>query len=119
MDISNLTPSSQEAKFLHIPYEERWKALKPIIIPLYLEARGSNGKGLTISQIADFMKCHYQFHGAEKKEIVAAIGKRPSHEFSTSHVKLANGRALDKKQMKRYLSDQIRHQSIDPILPGV
>jgi len=64
MDISEVLPRDNGAKFLHVPYEERWNHLKPVITQLYMGKYGSNGKSMTIGQVASFMKENYSFHGA-------------------------------------------------------
>ena len=60
--------------------------------------------------------------GAEKDQIVAALGKRARPGASTSNVTLNSdntAKAVDKKQLKRYLKDQIRHHQVEPMWPGV
>jgi len=64
MDISELLPRDDGAKFLHVPYEERWGHLKPVITQLYMGKYGPNGKSMTISQVAGFMKGYYSFYAA-------------------------------------------------------
>lgn len=64
MDIEELLPRSHDAKFLHIPHKSRWEHLKPIIVQLYMGKYGPNGKPMTMSQVAAFMKDHYSFHAA-------------------------------------------------------
>ena len=59
---------------------------------------------------------------AEKDQIVAALGKRARPGESTSNVTLNSDnadKAVDKKQLKRYLKDQIRHHQVEPMWPGV
>jgi hypothetical protein len=60
-----------------------------------------------------------RIRGTEKEDIVAALGRRARPETSTSQVTLDSDKAVDKKQMKRYLKDQIRHHNAQPISPGV
>jgi len=64
MDANELLPRDDEARFLHVPYEKRWDHLKPVITQLYMGKFGPNGKSMTITQVADFMKRHYSFHAA-------------------------------------------------------
>ena len=56
---------------------------------------------------------------AEKDEIVAALGRKARPGTSTSDVTLDPDKAVDKKQIKRYLKDHIRHHKADPMSPGV
>ncbi|KXX82411.1 hypothetical protein MMYC01_201360 [Madurella mycetomatis] len=135
MDIASLLPRSEDDKFLN-------EHLKPVIIQLYLGNYGPNGKSMTIGQVVAFMRDNYAFHGAEsqyrrwfrqwgvrkrtltseKNDIVNALGKRPGPETSTSNVKLSYDdfdKTVDKKQMRRYLSDKIRHHTAEPMSPGV
>jgi hypothetical protein len=60
-----------------------------------------------------------RIRGTEKEDIMAALGRRARPETSTSHVTLDSDKAVDKKQMKRYLKDQIRHHNTEPMSPGV
>lgn len=58
---------------------------------------------------------------AEKNEIVAALGRRKNPETSTSNVNLNQGgcsKAVDTKQLKRYIKDTIRHQEVVTMAPG-
>ncbi|GAB1317651.1 hypothetical protein MFIFM68171_07861 [Madurella fahalii] len=142
MDIANVLPHSEDDKFLNVPYEKRWEHLRPVIVQLYLGSYGPNGKSMTIGQVAAFMRDNYAFHGAEsqyrrwfrqwgvrkrtltseKNDIVHALGRRPGPETSTSSVKFAHhdfDKAVDKKQMKRYLNDQIRHHTAESMSPGI
>lgn len=64
MDPNDLLPASEEAKFLSVPYEERWVHLKPVIVELYMGKYGPAGKKMTMQQVADFMKSKYSFFGA-------------------------------------------------------
>jgi hypothetical protein len=64
MDIGHLLPRSQDARFLDVPYEERWECLKPVIVQLYMGKYGPNGKSTTTGQVALFMRNHYSFHAA-------------------------------------------------------
>ncbi|KAK4039018.1 hypothetical protein C8A01DRAFT_47468 [Parachaetomium inaequale] len=138
MDIDDLLPRSHGAKFLDVPYEERWECLRPIIVQLYMGKYGPNGKSMTMGQVAVFMRDNYSFHAAEtqyrhrfnkwgvrrrilvdeKKEITAALGRRTRPEMSTSHVTLDPDKAVDKKRMKRYLNGQIRDHKAEPMSPG-
>jgi len=64
MDTNELLPRDNGAKFLHVPYDERWNYLRPVITQLYMGKYGPDGKSTTISQVAGFMKSHYSFHAA-------------------------------------------------------
>ncbi|KAK0611309.1 hypothetical protein B0T14DRAFT_530137 [Immersiella caudata] len=139
MDISEVLPCDDGAKFIHVPYEERWKHLKPVITQLYMGKYGPNGKSMTIGQVASFMKENYSFHGAEtqyrrwfrewgirkrilmteKKEIVSALGRRDRDDGRTPNVMLGDGKELDKKQLKRHLKDEIRRFEVQVATPGV
>jgi hypothetical protein len=60
-----------------------------------------------------------RIHTAEKEDIVTALGKRTHPETSTSNVTLDRGKAVDKRQMRRYLGDQVRRHRAEPMWPGV
>ncbi|KAK1979588.1 hypothetical protein LZ30DRAFT_797630 [Colletotrichum cereale] len=125
---------------LHIPYNERWEHLKPIIVDAYM---GNNdfGQPLTIPKLAELMKKNHGFSAEvphyrhrlqkwgirkrtitkEKEEIVNALGKRNRSGASTSDVTIYQGRLMkevDKKQLKRFLNDKIRRQVVMPLFPG-
>ncbi|WQF82047.1 Putative Clr5 domain-containing protein [Colletotrichum destructivum] len=108
---------------LHIPYDERWEHLKPIIVEAYLGKNGS-GKPLTIPKLAEFIKKNHGFSAEvhqyrhrlhkwdirkrtttqEKDDIVAVVGKRSRAGASTSAVTIHQGglmKEVDKKQLKR------------------
>lgn len=53
-------PLSDDAKFLHIPYDERWDYLRPVIVRLFLGEDASD-KPMTIPRLAQFMTNHYSF----------------------------------------------------------
>ena len=55
---------------------------------------------------------------SEKVGIVNAFGKRSNSHTTTSDVTLDHGKQVDKKQLKRYLKDQIRHGETEPMTPG-
>jgi len=55
---------------------------------------------------------------SEKDDIVNAFGKRSSSHATTSDITLDHGKQVDKKQLKRYLKDQIRHGEVEPMSPG-
>ncbi|KAK1749588.1 hypothetical protein QBC47DRAFT_426678 [Echria macrotheca] len=139
MDISEVLPRDNGAKFLHAPYEERWKHLKPVITQLYMGKYGPDGKSMTIGQVASFMKENYSFHGAEtqyrrwfrewgirkriltteKKEIVSVLGRRGRDDGRTPNVMLGDDKELDKNQLKRHLKDEIRRFEVQAATPGV
>ncbi|KAK6225740.1 hypothetical protein QIS74_01787 [Colletotrichum tabaci] len=125
---------------LHIPYDERWEHLKPIIVEAYLGNSGS-GKPLTIPKLAEFMEKNHRFDAKvhqyrhrlrkwdirkrtttqEKDDIVAVVGKRSRPGASTSTVTIHQGgmmKEVDKKQLKRFLNDKIRHQLVETLSPG-
>ncbi|EAQ86815.1 hypothetical protein CHGG_08068 [Chaetomium globosum CBS 148.51] len=64
MDINDLLPHSRGAKFLDVPYEERWECLRPIIVRLYMGKYGPNGKSTTMAQVVVFMRDNYLFHAS-------------------------------------------------------
>jgi len=64
MEADDLLPSSQDAKFLNVPYEKRWDCLKPTIVQLYMGKYGPNGKSMTTGQLVVFMREHYSFHAS-------------------------------------------------------
>ncbi|KAK0631483.1 hypothetical protein B0T14DRAFT_532220 [Immersiella caudata] len=126
--------NSNDAKFLHVPYEQRWEHLRPVIAKLYVGKYGPNGKSMATRQVADFMQVQYSFYASEtqyrhhfnkwgvrrrivkreKDDIVAALGRRSHPGISTSNVTLGVDKGVDKKQLKRYLSGQIRqHAPVD------
>ena len=81
MDANMLLPRDDEAKFLHVPYEKRWDHLKPVITQLYMGKFGPNGKSMTITQVADFMKHHYSFHAASVPSHIAPNLTQTSNNF--------------------------------------
>ncbi|KAM7198178.1 hypothetical protein V8F33_005236 [Rhypophila sp. PSN 637] len=141
MDTANLLPSSDQDKFLNVPYEQRWECLKPIITSLYLSKRGPDGKSMTIAQISAFMKTHYSFHAAEsqykrwfskwgirkriltseKNEIVSILGKRSCPGTTISTVTLGDNKEVDKRQMQRYLKSQLCRHKKEALMrsPGI
>ncbi|KAK3899559.1 hypothetical protein C8A05DRAFT_46405 [Staphylotrichum tortipilum] len=139
MDINRFLPRSHDAKCLHIPYEQRWEHLKPIIVELYMGKYGPNGKSMTTHQVLVFMRDHYSFHAAEtqyrtwfnkwgvrrrtlateKEDIASALGKRTHPGTSTSDVTLNPDKPVNKKQLTRYLKDQIHHHQPELMRPGV
>ncbi|KAM7198605.1 hypothetical protein V8F20_006135 [Naviculisporaceae sp. PSN 640] len=140
-DTSDLLPISDESKFLNQPHKERWEKLRPIIVPLYMTKKGPEGKSLTITQVSAFMKTHYRFHAAEseyknwfrkwgvrkriltseKNAIVSILGKRTYPGTSTSDITLGENKKVEKKQLRRYLSDQVRVAAQNHLerVPGV
>jgi hypothetical protein len=78
MDVSELLPHDDGAKFLDVPYEERWGHPKPVITQLYMGKYGPNGKSMTIGRVAGFMKDHYSFYAAlARAHGVSANGRSP------------------------------------------
>lgn len=61
MNAAQLLPPCEGAKFLDVPYEERWERLKDVIVPFYLGPNGKGGRRPTMSQVAAFMKENYSF----------------------------------------------------------
>lgn len=59
---AHLSPHSDQDKYFHVPYEERWHHLKSVIVRLYTGNYGRGGKATTLSQVVDFMKKKYSFH---------------------------------------------------------
>ena len=60
----------------------------------------------------------------EKEDIVSVLGKRKQSSISTSDITLTNSdgdlrKRVDKKQLSRYLRDQMRQNQAIAILPGV
>ncbi|KAI1209519.1 uncharacterized protein F4807DRAFT_426984 [Annulohypoxylon truncatum] len=140
MDPADLAPRSEAEKFLNDSYDERWEKLRDVIVRLYLGKYGSNGKSMTIRQVAEFMKSHYNFYAvvnqyqtrfrkwdvrrrilsSEKDEIVNHLGKRKHPGTSTSDVKLNHGereKPLDTKQLKRYAKDAIHRYKVEAMVP--
>ncbi|KAI5460096.1 hypothetical protein BGZ63DRAFT_490428 [Mariannaea sp. PMI_226] len=130
MDHSLLPAPATEApdsKFLHIPYGQRWEPLKPTIIKIYLQENNR------IARLADRMKNEFQFDAKphqyryyfkkwdikkrttreEKTAVITALGKRRLRDgVSTSDAAIVQGgvqKAVDKKQLKRHIQDNIRH----------
>ncbi|KAI0106361.1 hypothetical protein F4776DRAFT_675448 [Hypoxylon sp. NC0597] len=123
-------------KFLEIPYEQRWEPLKSTIIRIYME---ENNK---IAQLAKRMKDEYSFDAQvhqyryhfkkwgikkritsdEKGAVISALGKRRLREgTSTSNAVLDQGdfgKAVDKKQLKRHISQSIRQSAPLNLTPG-
>jgi len=54
----------------------------------------------------------------EKDDIINAFEKRSRSHATTSDITLDHGKQVDKKQLKRYLKDQIRHGEAEPMTPG-
>ncbi|XXH01228.1 hypothetical protein Hte_007582 [Hypoxylon texense] len=124
-------------KFLHIPYNQRWEHLKPTIIRIYMEENNR------IASLAKRMQEVYSFNAQphqyryyfkkwdikkritteEKGAVISALGKRRLREgASTSDATLDQGgfeKAVDKKQLKRYINESIRN--IEPLAwnPGL
>ncbi|KAK5993824.1 hypothetical protein PT974_07261 [Cladobotryum mycophilum] len=139
MEHDGLLSPSEEAKFLQLSYEERLEHLKPVIIELYMGNHGPEGKRLPMRQVVEAMRVHYSFQlsqnqleytlrkwevrrrilSSEKDAITTALGKRTRAGASTSTVGLQQGKKVDKKQLKRYLDDQIRHHEVDVMTPGI
>ncbi|WYZ35916.1 hypothetical protein EsH8_X_000563 [Colletotrichum jinshuiense] len=128
--------------FLHIPYEERWEHLKPTIIDAYL-GKNAFDQPRTLEKLAELMKNEYSFNAEarqysyrlrkwdikkrvpkeQKKDIVAVLGKRNHPSASTSDVTIRQGhgsvtKEVDKKQLKRFLNDCIRHEPNEFLRPG-
>lgn len=58
----------------------------------------------------------------EKKAIVATLGKRPRAGASTSNLTIHQGgitKEVDKKQIKRFLKDEIRRHAVETLFPGM
>ncbi|CAG9948996.1 unnamed protein product [Clonostachys rosea f. rosea IK726] len=142
MKAEDLMPTSEAAKFLNYPNNERWTHLKPVITSLYMDCCDTSGKVMTYSKVATFMKLHYNFHAAEsqykrwftewgvrkrtyateKGVIVSVLGKRQRPGQSTSNVTLQQGNSdkhIDKKQLARYLKSEIQTYKTCKIAPGV
>lgn len=62
MNPADLAPRSEADKFLDDSYDERREKLREVIVRLYLGKYGTNGKSMTIRQLAEFMKSHYNFY---------------------------------------------------------
>ena len=71
-------------------------ALEPVIVKLYM---GNLNK--------------------EKGDIVAALGRQSHPGTSTFNVTLGSDKGIEKKQLNRFLSDQIRHHAAVERLLGV
>ncbi|KAL7619752.1 hypothetical protein AAE478_010294 [Parahypoxylon ruwenzoriense] len=133
MESSSSVPFAEGStqKFLDVPYDQRWEPLKPVIIRIYMEERNK------LSRLAERMSEEYSFNAQsvlrpinigtilkkwdikkrttaeEKDAIINAVGKRRQRDgVSTSNVTVLQGgveKAVDKKQIKRYINDSIRH----------
>ncbi|KAI1771537.1 hypothetical protein F4818DRAFT_449915 [Hypoxylon cercidicola] len=124
-------------KFLHIPYDQRWEKLKPTIIHIYMEEKSR------IPALAKRMKEVYSFDAQahqyryyfkkwdikkritteEKGAVISALGKRRLREgVSTSDATIDQGgieKAVDKKQLKRYINQSIRESESMTWNPGL
>ncbi|RYP70411.1 hypothetical protein DL769_004966 [Monosporascus sp. CRB-8-3] len=131
MDSQTIQPRPENAQgsdptFAHIPYDQRWEPLKSTIIKLYMQEREK------IPRVAERMKNEYNFSAVpsqyryqfkkwgikkritskEKDAIINAHGKRLGPGSSLSQISIDEGgfdKSVDKKALKRYIGDQIRH----------
>ncbi|KAK1992965.1 hypothetical protein LX36DRAFT_731091 [Colletotrichum falcatum] len=126
---------------LHIPYDKRWEPLKPIMVDAYM-GKNDFGDPLTFPELAKFMKDNHGFSAEvhqyrhrfktwgirkrttkeEKEAIVNTLGKRNRASTSTSDVTIHQGsltKEVDKKQLKRFLNDNIRRPMATPLFPGM
>ncbi|RYP20950.1 hypothetical protein DL765_002487 [Monosporascus sp. GIB2] len=132
MDSQAIQPRPENAQgsdstFAHIPYDQRWEPLKSTIVALYMEEREK------IPRVAERMKNEYSFSAVpsqyryhfkkwgikkritskEKDAIINAQGKRLGPGSSLSQISIDEGgfdKRVDKKALKRYIGDQIRHE---------
>ncbi|RYP42036.1 hypothetical protein DL767_000548 [Monosporascus sp. MG133] len=132
MDSQAIQPRPENAQgsdptFAHIPYDQRWEPLKSTIIKLYMQ------EGEKIPRVAERMKNEYNFSAVpsqyryqfkkwgikkritskEKDAIINAHGKRLRPGSSLSQISIDEGgfdKSVDKKALKRYIGDQIRHK---------
>ncbi|RYP46237.1 hypothetical protein DL768_007504 [Monosporascus sp. mg162] len=132
MDSQAIQPRPENAQgsdptFAHIPYNQRWEPLKSTIIKLYMQEREK------IPRVAERMKNEYNFSAVpsqyryqfkkwgikkritseEKDAIINAHGKRLRPGSSLSQISIDEGgfdKSVDKKALKRYIGDQIRHE---------
>ncbi|CAM1511898.1 Fc.00g094110.m01.CDS01 [Cosmosporella sp. VM-42] len=132
MDSSNPGPS--DPRFLNIPYDARWEYLKENIIRLYIEV------GEKVDHLSERMKTEFSFSAPPhayryrfrkwgikkststkvKLQIIKRHAKRSREDASTSDITVVRGgheKGIDKKKLKRYLKDQIRHRE-QPMLQG-
>ncbi|KAI4861148.1 hypothetical protein F4820DRAFT_461178 [Hypoxylon rubiginosum] len=124
-------------KFLHIPYNQRWEYLKPTMVRIYMEENSR------FASLAKRMKDVYSFDAhvhqyrhrfnkwdvkkrittEEKGAVISALGKRRLREgVSTSDATLNQGgfeKAVDKKQLKRYIDESIRKSEPLTWSPGL
>ncbi|KAH8881151.1 hypothetical protein GQ53DRAFT_888882 [Thozetella sp. PMI_491] len=121
-----------EEKFLHVSYDQRWEKLKPIIVQLYMDER------LSVHDVAVRMKAVYEFSAnppqylyqfkkwgikkritsKEKQAVISTLAKRAFAGGSTSDLVIEQGgyaKEVDRKQLKRFMHDQIRHHSTPTI----
>ncbi|KAK3362176.1 hypothetical protein B0T24DRAFT_690906 [Lasiosphaeria ovina] len=122
-----------------IPHDQRWPLLKDTIIHLFME------ENLTIPQLAAKMKqdhgfdaqpTHYRYRfkqwgvrkrmvKKEKDEIIMRHAKRAREAASTSSLAIVHGEFAKemtetrKKQLKRYIGDQIRHKPEPDLASGI
>ncbi|KAI1659367.1 hypothetical protein F4813DRAFT_352708 [Daldinia decipiens] len=140
MELSNSsTGNSPVEKFLHIPYDQRWEYLRPVIIRMYLEENS------TMKRLSQRMKDEYGFNAQagqyqshfrkwkikkrittkEKNVIISALGKRIRKDgVSSSNVTINQGqgdfaKSVDKKQLKRYINQDIRQSEPLTLNPGI
>lgn len=78
MESINIYPSSDEAKFLDLPWKARWEALKPLIVELYTGNHGPHGKTMTMRQVSMFMKSHYSFYASKSLIFTSHISQQHS-----------------------------------------
>lgn len=60
----HLLPLTEQEKYARLPHKERWEALKPIIVQLYIGKFSNGGKSTKLEDVVAFMKTHYSFHAA-------------------------------------------------------
>ncbi|KAK0703705.1 hypothetical protein B0T26DRAFT_509317 [Lasiosphaeria miniovina] len=122
-----------------IPHDQRWPLLKDTIVHLFME------ENLTLPQLAAKMKqdhrfdaqpTHYRYRlrqwgvrkrmvKKEKDEIIMRHAKRARTAASTSDLAIFQGEFAKemtetrKKQLKRYIGDQIRHKPEPDLASGI
>ncbi|KEY72883.1 hypothetical protein S7711_10140, partial [Stachybotrys chartarum IBT 7711] len=137
---ADLGPKSEDDKFFHIAYKDRWTSLKPVIVQLWTGDYGSRGRPTaTMDELVEFMKTNYGFHAtapqyrnhfqkwgttknANHIETTKALGKRNRPGTSTSLVTInKNGKSapLEPKKLTRYLKSRAADTPVEPLTAGI
>ncbi|KAE9373954.1 hypothetical protein N431DRAFT_557867 [Stipitochalara longipes BDJ] len=124
MDVPESHAPDQLQCFSHIPFNQRWEHLKPVIRRYYVD------QGFKISDLAKTMKEYYKFDAFErqykyhlkkwdigkivptsvKEQACKVLGKRSRDAASTSTVEY-NGERIDKAKLRRYMISLARQDN--------